>query len=238
MASYNVNELTTRSGKSPDRDKLPYSFTTTEVESYFQDKVNVVLHRMAKDNPDYPLKDVEVRIYTTEAGKNFLPFVIVLPTDVLNRKRGKNSDVDPIFNQSSEDGSANLRPEFYNFFKSYVYTKDDEAAFFSDDWRRARRVDRSTSSFLKQFRTPKVTTIDNNKVQVVAFMLDPLRVFHDMLTIEGDNRSFKVDISSWQKIQSGEFRYDLKRLISKGKHGKKNGHNIADELNRKFRGGR
>ena len=45
---------------------------------------------------------------TTEAGKCFLPFIVVLPTDVLNGKRSKNNNVDAIFNQSSEDGSANI----------------------------------------------------------------------------------------------------------------------------------
>ena len=235
MASY--TDLTTRSGIMPNEGELPYSITTTNVETYLQDKVNVILNRMAKEDGNYPIKSIDVRVYTTEAGKCFLPFIVVLPTDVLNGKRSKNPDVDAIFNQSCEDGSANMRPEFFNLFKSYVYTKDDEAAFFSDDWRRARRVDRSTSSVLKQYRTPKVTNIENGKVQVVSFMLDPLRIFHDMLTMPNDNRSFKVDITKWQKIQSGEFRYEVVRLIN-GKNGKKHKHSVADELNRKIRGGR
>lgn len=236
MAS-NYNDLTTRSGIMPNEGELPYTITTTNVESYLQEKVNVIVNRMAKDNQDYPIKSIDVRVYTTEAGKCFLPFIVVLPTEVLNGKRSKNNNVDAIFNQSSEDGSANMRPEFYNFFKSYVYTKDDEAAFFSDDWRRARRVDRATSALLKQYRTPKVSNMDNGKIQVVTLMLDPLRIFHDMLTMPNDNRTFKVEIPKWQKIQSGEYRYEVVRLIN-GKRGKKHKDNIADELNRKMRGGR
>jgi hypothetical protein len=70
----------------------------------------------------------------------------------------------------------------------------------------------------------------------VTFLIDPIRVFHDMLVMENNNANFKVEIENWQKIRSGEFRYDMKRIIRKNKGKKGGGNSIADEVNRKMRG--
>ena len=227
----------TRSGITPNEKELPYSITTSQVEKYLQDKIDVVLNRVAKQNGTEK-ENIEVRVYTTEAGKSFLPFVVILPMEVLENKHQKRKkNVPSIFNTTESDGSANMRPELYKLFSSFTYNKDDEQAFFSDDWRRARHVNRETSPVLKGLRTPKVTSMDNRRLQVVSFMIDPLRVFHNMLEIEGDTRTFKVDVEGWQKIQTGEYRYDVSRVINKGKN-RKYKDTLADELNRKMRAGR
>ena len=232
------NDLRTRAGISPNEAELPFSITTRQVEDYLQRKLDVVMNRGGNGETREP---IEVRVYTTEAGKSFLPFVVVLPMDVLEETGKKNKNkkkMAAIFDTKSCEGTSNMRPEYYNLFSSYIYTKDDESAFFSDDWRRARRVNRETSPVLKGLRTPKVTTMNDGALQVVSFMIDPLRVFHDMLKMEGDNRSFKVEVQGWQKIQTGEYRYDVLRAVTKGKRGKKYRDTVADELNRKMRGNR
>ena len=40
----------TRSGITPNEKELPYSITTSQVEKYLQDKIDVVLNRVAKQN--------------------------------------------------------------------------------------------------------------------------------------------------------------------------------------------
>lgn len=227
-------ELQTRAGLTPNERELPYSITTSDVEQYLQRKVNLVMNRDANDGET---KDISVRVYTTEAGKSFLPFVVILPLDALeNTGKKSQKSVPAIFDTRSTESSAKMKKSLYTLFSTYCYTKDDEQAFFSDDWRRARRVNRETSPVLKSLRTPKVTSMENGNVQVVSFMIDPLRVFFDMLTMSDDPRSFRVDINGWQKIQTGEYRYDVTRVVNKGKHGKKYRDTLADELNRKMRG--
>jgi hypothetical protein len=72
---------------------------------------------------------------------------------------------------------------------------------------------------------------------MVTVMLDPLRVFHDMLVMQGDNnRDFRIEISGWQKIRTGEFRFDIKRMTYRKKNNKKYQETFVDELNRKMRG--
>lgn len=241
MASNNntTNMWKTRSGISPDERELPYSITTHDVEEYLQKKVNTVLNRIAQQNgKGSNAEQIDVKVYTTEAGRDFLPFVVILPTDVLETKdRQKRKDTPSIFNTKDTDGTASMRTEFFNLFKCYVFGKEDETAFFSEDWRRARHVNRETSPVLKSMRTPKVTSMEGGRLQVVSFIIDPLRVFHDMLTINDDPRSFKVEIKGWQKMQTGVYRYDLNRVISKGKN-KKYRDTVVQELNRRMKAGR
>ena len=234
MASNNLrnNELITRAGLIPNERELPYSITTTDVESYLQSKVDIVANGDGGSG-------VNVRVYTTEAGKEFLPFVVILPLDVLDDEGKKSKkNLPSIFDTKGESGVANMKDKYYKVFSPYIYTKEDESAFFSEDWRRARRVNRETSPVLKSLRQPKVTAMENGNVKVVSFMIDPIRIFHDMLSLANDNRSFRICINGWQKIQTGEFRYDVSRIVNKGKGGKKYRDTFADELNRKMRGNR
>lgn len=228
----------TRAGINPTETELPFSISTHQVEEYLQKKIDVILNRVSQENGSTDKESIDVRVYTTEAGGNFLPFVIILPMEALEEKAKKqNRNTPSIFNAKDADGTASMKPELYKLFSSYIYTKDDESAFFSEDWRRARRVRRETSPVLKSLRTPKVTNMENGRLQVVSFMIDPLRVFHDMLSMKDDNRSFKVDINGWQKMQTGEYRYDVVRVVTKGGKGKKYKDTLADELNRKMRAG-
>ena len=74
-------------------------------------------------------------------------------------------------------------------------------------------------------------------MEAITFLVDPVRVFYDMLVFDNNNTNFRIEIRSWQKIRSGEFRYEVRRIINKKKGKKGNGgNNIADEINRKMRG--
>lgn len=227
-------DLTTRSGITPDEKKLPYSIMTSDVEEYLQKKIDTMLNRAANQNKDVD-KDIEIRVYTTEAGKSFLPFVVILPISVLeDRRKQYKQNMPSIFDTKEYDGTANLRKEIYNVLSAYTFNKQDRELFKSDSWRREHGVNREATTVLLSLTTPKVVSMDGN-LKVVELMIDPIRVFHDMLKINNDQRNFTVKIEEWQKIQTGEFRYDIKRIINKGK-GKKYKNTIAEELNRKMRG--
>lgn len=228
--------LETRAGLKPSDKKLPFSITTSQVENYLQKKVDVLCSK-DKGLP----QNVDVRVYTTEASPKFLPFVVVLPTSVLEDKRKKdnNSHVDGFFNINERSSKIeDLQKPFKMLFGAYVYDKDDIKAFSSNDWRRARAVSRTTSETLKSMVFPRVSQFrgeGSRKTSVVTFMLDPLRVFHDMLKMEDDNRAYNVDIDKWQKIKTGEYRYMISRSV-KGKNNRRYNDTFANELNRKMRG--
>ena len=121
-------------------------------------------------------------------------------------------------------------------FSSYTFDKADGEAFFSSDWRRARGVSTNTSSILKHNRLPRIQKLNNGSMERVTFLIDPIRIFHDMLVMDTNNTNFKIEIKDWQKIRSGEFRYDMKRVLNTKKNKKGGGNSFADELNRKMRG--
>lgn len=231
-----ARDYNTRAGITPDEKELPYSITTADVESYLNKKMDVICDQMSKKNGT-DKEEIDVHVYTTEAGKDFLPFVVVLPMGVLKSKKQKNQNTASIFTPQDSDNACSMKDEYYNVFKPFIYNKDDEQAFFSDEWRRRVRVNRETSPVLKSLRTAKVQRMNGGNTSVVIFMIDPLRVFHDMLKIDGDNRDFHIEIGNLQKINTGNYKYFMKRVINKGK-GKKYSNTLADELNRKMKGTR
>ena len=112
MASQN-NNLTTRSGLNPNESKLPYSITTSDVEAYLQKKIDTMLNKVATQTNTQPEK-IDVRVYTTEAGKSFLPFVVILPLEVLESGRSKKQKQMPsIFDTKETDGTAKIKKEIY-----------------------------------------------------------------------------------------------------------------------------
>ena len=84
-------------------------------------------------------------------------------------------------------------------------------------------------------RLPKILEFSGNQ-KCVTFMLDPVRLFHDMLVIEGDNRPFFIEIEHWQRQGQGQYRYDIIRRIPNGKGKKKYEDNRAAEINRMLKG--
>ena len=225
----------TRAGIQPSEQELPFNITTTEVEEYLQRKLNAVVNGM-RQNGLYKGDDIDVRVITVELGSKFIPFTVVLPMNVLKeRQKYRPNDEPSIFNPKDSDGTVVIHDPIAKMFSSYTYDKNDGEAFFSADWRRARGVSTTTSAVLKRNRLPRVQKFGGN-MEAVTFLIDPIRVFHDMLMMENNNANFIIEINNWQKLRSGEFRYEMSRVIRNKKKGKKGGNDIAEEINRRMRG--
>ena len=224
-----MSEIKTRAGVIPDENGMPFSITTEAVEKYIQKKVDTVMQKAGKDS-------FSVRVITTEAGRNFLPFMVLLPMEAVESKKKNSSDIDAIFNPKDNDRTVKLQPEIFKLFQAYCYDPKDSQAFDSDEWRRSRRVARGTANVLKRSRLPRITSLNGGKMKVCMFLLDPLRVFHDML-VDANNpqKQFTVTIEDWKKRSDGNYNYKLTR--STNNSGKKRYNDtLAAELNRKMRG--
>ena len=230
------NRYPTRSGIQPADQELPFDISTSQVEDYIQRKLNVVVNGMRR-NGLYKGNDIDVRVITVEMGSKFVPFTVVLPMSVLKERKNRQKDELDIFNPKDRDETANLYDPIMRMFSSYLYNKEDGEAFYSPDWRRERGVSTTTSAVLKRNRLPKVQKLNNGSMEAITFLIDPIRVFYDMLIMENNTSNFHIEIRNWQKIRSGEFKYEVKRVINKKKGKKGNGsNNLADEVNRKMRG--
>ena len=233
MASNEIYK--TRAGIMPSEKELPFTITTTDVEQYLQRKLNVVVNGMRKEG-NYTGEDMEIRVITVEMGTKFIPFTVLLPMNVLKERRKRPKEELSIFNPKDSDNTVVMHDPIARMLASYTFDKADGEAFFSSDWRRARGVSNSASSTLKHNRLPRVQKLNNGSMERVTVLIDPIRVFHDMLVMEDNNANFRIEITDWQKIRSGEFRYEVNRVINSKKNKKGGGNSLADELNRKMRG--
>ena len=226
----------TRAGLVPSDQSLPYSITTTDVENYLQDKLNTVVAEL-RQKGEFKGEDPSLEVVSVEMGSKFIPFTVVLPMSILrDRVVNKQPNTLEILNQKSNDATANIIPAIGKMLSSYTYNKKDCDAFYSPDWRRARGVSHSAASTLKKNVRPTVTRFNNGNMSKVTIIIDPVRIFYDMMFIKNNPADFTVDIYDWQKIRTGEFRYDVYRVRNKKKNKNKGGNNFADELNRKMKG--
>lgn len=233
MASNEIYK--TRAGLTPSEKELPFSITTSDVEQYLQRKLNVVVNGMRQD-PDikYTGEDIEVKLVTVEMGSNFIPFTAVFPMNIVKSKPRRPKDELSIFNRKDEDETVVIYEPIAKMISSYMFDKSDGEAFFSVDWRRARGVSTNRSSTLKHNRVPRIQKFNNGNMERVTVLIDPIRIFHDMLVMENNNTNFRIEIKDWQKIRSGEFRYDMKRVLNSKKNKKGGGNDFVDELSRKM----
>lgn len=229
----NQRGFETVSGISPDTKRLPYRITTTDVEKYLSKRVQGI-----KSKVDPNGDPIEVSVYSTEASKLFVPFIVLLSMNAgESQEDRKVSHGDPFFTTDRAGGnSVHLKKYIFELFQTYTYKKNDVRAFDSDDWRRSRGVSRQTSATLKNLATPKIMKNRNGEVLGIYFLLDPIAVFWDMLRIPGDNRQFQITIDAWQKQDASNFNYTVWRSIRSNKN-KGYGKNIADELNYRMRSG-
>lgn len=239
MASNNQNPnanktFETVSGVTPDIKKLPYPISTTQVENWIAARVSALQAKSEGGS-----EPITVKVYSSESGKYFVPFVVTLSLNAIDDgKRNEKSHVDSFFTTGRAGGGRiRLKSYLFNLFKEYMYTEDDIRAFSSDDWRRARGVSRQTSGLLRNIATPTIMKNKNNGSDcVVYFLLDPLKVFCDMLRWKNDVRPFNVIIDTWNKQNNGEYLYYVIRKLDNGKK-KGYGKSFIDEINYKMRTG-
>jgi hypothetical protein len=231
-----ARDYTTRSGLDINDASLPFYVTTEYCQTYIQKKINSALAEAKKKGQDYGSADVEV--YTSESGKDFLPFLVILPTSVIdggdskNGKRGAS-----IFDISDEDHSVILKPPFFEVFKKYVFTKDDDVLFKSQEWRRLTGTSAKAAFEVKRLRRPMKIKDNRSNKSVVMFIIDPLRLFSDMLYMDADKDPFKVRVANHKKLGRGKFGFNIVREKNKGNN-KKRDRSIIDIVNNRMRSGR
>lgn len=224
-----MDNVKTKAGIQPTQTELPFVISTSDAERFLQNKFNLLRGELG---------GTQVSLFTTEVSKKFLPFMLLLPTSVMQGNNHKQGGGElSIFKPDQSDSRVELKKEVYATIAPYVFNKADEQAFFSPDWKREREVSSSMSNKLKYTRTPHIQKYNNNKVQFVAMLIDPIRLFHDMLSNPDVNEQFRISIRSVEKVKTGEYRYDVTKMAHVPKKSNKNYDEIlANEINRKMRG--
>jgi hypothetical protein len=220
----------------PNTKEVPFTITTPQVETYLQDKFAVVAKGMGVEAP-------EVAVVTLDAGRRFKPFLIAISTNILENYENDNSnnkrnerELDMFHPQENSRETVRLKDPYHKLLRLYTYDKEDGHTFDKNLWRNPMGVKPDAVGILKSLRVPSVSRYANGSIERVTALIDPVRVFHDMLTVESDRRNFFIDIKETSEIRTGEWKYEVLRSV----HGSKKGGSdstteIAIELNRKLR---
>lgn len=199
-----------RSGAEASNDEIIYKFTTEDAKSYLQKKFNMIKAAFEKKGVNFP--DIKLIMYNQELGKNFLPFILILPDTVLE-SRNRNENYNSIFLPDTKEQSARLKKPFFDLLSNYTYNKDDKKAFRSPDWKRRSGVNGRHTSTLLKYSTPVKESFGSAGTKVLVF-IDPIRIFHDMLVIEGrEDQVFDVDIRECKKIENGNYNFKMARVV-------------------------
>ena len=239
-----ANEFITRSGIRPDETEKSFTISTSDVQSYLQKKLDVTIASMVSNGVKQ--EPVSLRVYTTNAGRNFYPFAVVLPLSVLensDEKKNDNENELEIFRPDNSDTHCRIKKAIFDMFSDYAYDKEDGNAFTTTLWRNVSRVSAEGAAYLRSLRLPRIVSYNNGNQKVVTFIIDPMRVFYDMVVnINSYANNFTIEIKSIKEIKTGEHRYHFKRVLESGKNGKNKNKKFKDtyilELNHKMRGSR
>lgn len=226
-----MEDYVTKAGLFPSKKKLPYEVTTQGAQDYIIKQLGGVATTAGMN--DFNYRDVQV--ISIDASKAFAPFLLILPSTAEKPRKNAGGNMDPFFDSKGEDRTVILREPIFNYVRCFIYTKNDINAFFSDDWRRRTGVSREMAAKLKEMNIPK--KVKGGKSTCICVLIDPMRVFHDMLTMKNDNRMFRTNIPELKKIGRGSYEYNIIReLVTNNSNKGKD--SIMDLINSKMRFGK
>lgn len=220
------------------RDDVPptYWLSTKDVAQFLQERIDIIVATLRKKDPEYSnLENIPVTVAGGQASNTFCPIVVVLPPEALESESsnvGKN--VPSVFKQRDEEAQLRLIPDLERLFKLYIYNKEDKKEFKSKRFREKMNMNWKAIDSLIYFSVPRYRKVDENdesgRGEHVIFFIDPIKVFADMLTEEGDRTSSTtVLIDGIKKIRNGEYRFHVKKQRRKNGD-KKVGDNFMKEI--------
>lgn len=212
-----ANVKKTRSGLRPANTEVPYIITTEDAERYLQKKVDAIVAVMNSNaDGNNRQEPVQITLMSLKCSKKFHPFFLMLPTNTLVGK-GKNKEELQIFNPEESEGQTRIKPLLYKLVKSFRYEKRDESVWFNSQWRSVLGIRHQTVQILKDHRLLKIQRFNKGKNSYVTCVIDPIRLFHDMLEDPtNDDERFRVYINKTTPIRAGHAEYEVIRVLNKG----------------------
>lgn len=220
----------------PTTRDVGYEFDTAMVKQYLQNRFNATVKAAKAANANaLQVEDVEIDLLTFFIEDKYPPFLLVMPTSVLDKPE-VDEDTPSIFMVDHSDG-AKFKRIYYELIKRFMFSKDDRNAFRSSSWRREVGLrNYNSSNILSRYATAKIVGPDgedvndnkwiwdtNNEYKVLLW-LDPIRVFHWMLVDQNNrNQEFYVNVNNVVKTNETNARYDVRRVVASKRKGKKNG---------------
>ena len=250
-------DIRTRGNVKWDENVRVGSVTTQDLESFIQTKFDAIVQMINDDidkkGENHPkMQKADIILFTVNPytdgvpGKNkrFFPLLLMMPLSVLKGgRKDRNCNELAIFNPMNADHAIKIKDPFYKLISSFMYSKDDEKAFFSAEWRHTMHIDAAVSAKLKFWRLPKIDKFGKgNLEEFVVVLIDPIRLIHNYnenvdASHDDPSNKFKINITDVNQISSSNFKYSIERVLVK-RNKKKNGSSsdkISYEINQRVR---
>lgn len=221
-----VEKLKTRAGILPaTSNEVPFTISTDDAAAYISNRIMRVINKINDEERTNAAKEgrkprvleiPEMALATRPFSKKFAPMEIAFSMNALTR--GSNHNTPSIFNPDPDDNSVKLRPEIYAVVGPYMYNNDDQKAFFSNQMKHTLEITTNAAHEIKAARRITVTEEKDQgrKVKFVSCLIDPLRLFHDMLSdLDNAKERFDIRISEFEKINDLNFKYKVTRKSRK-----------------------
>lgn len=220
----NQSTKQTRAGVLPVQQDPKFEITTQKAEEWINKRLTQVREKLEKEH-NHKLPEISVVVATAQQQRStFLPFVVLLPANAefSNSKGGKKDRVDlDIFYPEEEAKGKHIRlvDYVYMILEGYMYNKKDQELLFSQEFRKAVNLSYQDVPNLKRMAKPFYYNFKgNNKYRMIGIMLDPRRIFKDMVTYtDGKDNSFEIDITEVQKLSKRNYKYSFTRASVKYK---------------------
>lgn len=229
-----MNTIETRCGLQESTKKVQYDITTEHVKKYLESKFGFINNGL-KNKGVKGVNPIEVNIRNLKIGKNFLPFIVVLPEDVLD-KTSFDPSTPSVFRPEDDDDAVRLKPYYYHFLANYMYSKEDINFFGSSNWRRmAGNPTAGNIRVLKKYSRPAIETIsgaNGERTSTVLVFLDPIKIFHEML-IDNSNpkQRFNIYVTDIQNIGDSNYNFTISReVIKKNKNDERSVQDLINKL--------
>ena len=218
--------IKTRCGLEPSLSELPFTITTVDCERYLQAKLKF---------RNYSEDDYKILLLSLNLSKIFVPLVLLLP-DYCMANEGDSEDeytqekyIPSGFLQNEQVNSnrVRLKKDLYKTIIPYMYTDDDEKAFFSNQFKQHVGITQGDAITLKKLRVP---TIYEDVEDKIAVLIDPVRLFTDMLTDQQNLKErFAIKIPVIEINSNSRARYKVLRIANKVRVNDSSKKSLSDE---------
>lgn len=225
-----MSRIENRVGIAPIETVEKYHFTTEEVCTFLQNKLNVFTTAARKDGRDD--EDVKITLSSVKFSKKFVPFLIILPDNSLKSNRrdardgkGNKEGIFSIFRNEESESSGRLSQSVWAALMPYTYNKQERNQFRdSAQLRNVLQLSVADSRDVANLCPPKCKNLDKNN-EVCIFLIDPIKVFSDMVAAkDGSDRTkdnkpkYYIEIENeTTKISATSYRYTVTKSPKKMK---------------------
>ena len=216
--------------------------STKHVQEYIQEKVDVVVATLRKSHPEYAnLGNIQIQVCGAKASEKFVPLMIILPPAALQDEATTDDSVPTIFKERDEEGQLTLIPALEKLFKLWAYTKEDKKELLRNTTyqQRVLNINNRTAQNIINWSVPRYRERKDGdeRSELIMFFIDPISIFHEMVSEVNETKNFTVEISDFKKIRHGEYEFRIVKSYGKNKKNKKGKSSLTQDIDSFLRRG-